>query len=90
VLTQLSTQVKPPLQLKFLAMEGNAQSCQDNWEENPSGFCLQPGADPVPQLSISKFLLEITGLIGVLTHRIAGGTSHSRRQQDGLTPHITR
>jgi hypothetical protein len=33
-------------------------------------------ADPVPQLSIPKFLPERTGLPGVLTHRIARRTSH--------------
>ena len=58
--------------------------------QDPSGFHLHPGADPVPQLSIPKFLPERTGLPGVLTHRLAGGTSHSQRQQDQLTPEITR
>jgi hypothetical protein len=41
-------------------------------------------------LSISKLLPERTGLPGVLTHKLAGGTSHSQRQQDQLTPEITR
>jgi hypothetical protein len=58
--------------------------------EKASSFCLRLGADPVPQLSISKFLLERTGLQGVLTHSFVGGTSHSQRQQDQLTPEITR
>jgi hypothetical protein len=40
----------------------------------------------VPQVSIPKFLLKRTGLTGVLTHRLAGGTSHSQREQDHLTP----
>jgi hypothetical protein len=44
----------------------------------------------VPQLSIPKFLLERTGLPGVLTHRLAGEKSHSQRQQDQLTLEITR
>jgi hypothetical protein len=44
----------------------------------------------VPQLSILKILLERTGLPGVLEHRLAGGTSHNQRQQDQLTPEITR
>jgi chromosome segregation ATPase len=44
----------------------------------------------VPQLSIPKFLPERTGLPGVLTHRLTGGTNHSQRQQDQLTPEITR
>ena len=44
-----------------------------------SGFHLRPGADPVPKMSIPKFLQERTGLPGVLTHRLAGGTSHSQR-----------
>jgi hypothetical protein len=44
----------------------------------------------VPQFSIPKFLLEITGLTGLLTHRLAGGTSNSQREQDQLTEEITR
>ena len=54
--------------------------------QDTSSFQLYPGADPVPQLSIPKFLPERTGLSGVLTHRLAGGTSHSQREQDHLTP----
>jgi hypothetical protein len=50
---------------------------------------IMPGTDPVPQLSIPKFLLERPGIPGVLPHRLAGGTSHSQRQ-DQLTPEITR
>ena len=53
-------------------------------------FYLHLRADPVPQLSIPKFLPERTGLPGVLTHRLTGGTNHSQRQQDQLTPEITR
>jgi hypothetical protein len=59
-------------------------------KEDPSGFHLHPGADPVTQLSIPKFLPETTDLTGVLTHRLAGGTSHSQRQQDQLTAEIVR
>ena len=33
---------------------------------------------------------ERTGLPGVLTHRLAGGTSQSQRQQDQMKPEITR
>jgi hypothetical protein len=44
----------------------------------------------VPQLSITKFLLERTGLPEILTHRLAGKTSNSQREQDQLTPEITR
>ena len=58
--------------------------------QDPSGFCLLPGADPVPQLSIPQFLPERASLPGVLTHRLAGGTSHSQRQQDQLKPEMTR
>jgi hypothetical protein len=49
-----------------------------------------PGADPVPQFSIPKFLLGRTGIPGVLTHRLTRERSHSQRQQDQLTPEITR
>jgi hypothetical protein len=58
--------------------------------QDPSSFHLHPGADRLPQFSIPKFLLERIGLPGVLTHKFAGGTSHSQRQQDQLTPEITR
>jgi hypothetical protein len=42
------------------------------------------------QLSIPKFLTERTSLPQILTHRLAGGTSQSQRQQDQLTSKITR
>jgi hypothetical protein len=44
----------------------------------------------VPQLSIPKFSPGRTGLSGKLTHRLAGGISHSQRKQDQITPEITR
>jgi len=52
-------------------------------------FPYVPGAAPVPQLSVSKSRWERAGLPGVLTHGFIGGTSHSQRQQDQLTPQIT-
>jgi hypothetical protein len=57
---------------------------------DPSGFCLHPEANPVTQFSVLKFLPERTGFPGVLTHRLPGGTSHSQRYRDQLTPEITR
>lgn len=53
-------------------------------------FPSVPGADPVPQLSLPKSHQERAGLPGVLTHRLIGGTSHSQKQHDQLTPQITR
>jgi DUF438 domain-containing protein len=44
----------------------------------------------VPKNSISKPYQEKTDLPGVLTHRLTGGTSDIQRQQDQLTPEITR
>ena len=58
--------------------------------QDPPGFGLQPCAKPEPQLSIFKFLLKRTGLLGIQTYRLAGETSHSQTQQDQLTPEITR
>jgi hypothetical protein len=55
----------------------------------PVSICA-PELTLYPELSIPKFLLERTSLPGVLTQRLAGGTSHSQRQQDQLTPEITR
>jgi hypothetical protein len=66
------------------------QEPRNSQGQDPSGFCLHTRADPVPQLPIHKFLLEKTGLLGVLTNRLTGGTSHSERQQDQLTADITR
>lgn len=57
---------------------------------DPFGFCLCTITDPVPQLSIPKFLPKRIGLQGVLTHRLAEETSHSQRQHDQLIPEITR
>ena len=67
---------------KFLAQEGlvratRTQKSRNSWEQDPSAFWLSPGADPVPQLSIPKFLPERTGLQGILAHRLAGEASHS-------------
>ena len=56
----------------------------------PVSDCTPEHRVTMPQLYISKFLLERTGLPGVLTHRLAEGTSHSQRQQNQLTPEITR
>ena len=58
--------------------------------QDPPGFGLQPCAKPEPQLSIFKFLLKRTGLLGILTQRFAGVTSHTQRQQNYLTPEISR
>jgi hypothetical protein len=88
-------QVRPLLLFKFLAQKDpprtiRKQEPRITWEQNPSGFCLNPRADPVPQLSISKFLLERTVLPGVVTRKLSGHTSHSQRQQDQLTLELTR
>jgi hypothetical protein len=66
------------------------QEPRKSQEQDPSGFHLHPGVEPVPYLSIPKFLPERDGLPGVLTHTLSGGTSHSQRQQNQLTPEITR
>ena len=95
VLTHLRAQVRPPLLLKYSAQEGPSWSPQDTGtEEQPETRCFQnlsaSGADLVPQLSIPKSHQERTGLPGVLTHRLTGGTSHSQRQKDQKTPQKTR
>jgi hypothetical protein len=58
--------------------------------QDTSTFQLHPGADTLPKLSIPKFLQERTGLSGVLKHGLARKKSHSQRQQDQLSPEITR
>jgi hypothetical protein len=72
VTTNLGVQVKPPLIFKFLAKVGPSQSHQAqepriSWIQAPSDVCLYLRAEPVPQLSIPKCLLERTGLSGVMT-----------------------
>lgn len=52
------------------------------------GIPSAPGADPVPQLSIPKSLGERPDLPGVLTQIYR--RDKSQRQQDQLTPQITR
>jgi hypothetical protein len=95
VLIHLRAQVRPLLLLKYLAQEGAAWNLQDTETEEQSGKgCFQipsaPRTEPVPQLSIPKFHLKRDGLPGVLTHRLTRGKSHSQRQQDQLTPQITK
>jgi hypothetical protein len=89
MLTNLITKRRPLLLLKFLAQEVHTKSHQDNGtkEKQGTGSFQIPS---VPQLSIPKFLQEKIGLPGVLTNWLTGGTSHSQRQQDWLTPQITR
>ena len=43
------------------------QELRSSLGQDPSSFCLWPGADPVPQLSIPKSHWERAGLPGVLT-----------------------
>jgi len=47
------------------------QEQRSSLEQDTFSFQLHPRADPVPQLTILKFLPERTGLPGVLTHRLA-------------------
>ena len=61
------------------------QRPKKSWGQDPSGFHLHSGPDPKPQQSIPKFLPERTGLPVILTHRLAGGISHSQRQKNQLT-----
>jgi hypothetical protein len=61
------TQVRLPILLKFLAQEGlghRTQKPRNIWGQDNPGFCLHPGADPVPQLSIPKFHPERACLPG--------------------------
>jgi hypothetical protein len=53
------------------------QETRKSYGQDPSDFHLRPGTDPVPELSIPKFLPERTGVPGVLT------------QEDKLTSEIT-
>ena len=57
-----------------------------------SGSHLHPGAKAVPQPSLYRFHQERADLPRVLTesYRPTGGTRSSQRQQDQLTPEITR
>jgi hypothetical protein len=75
---------------RVLPRDLKTQEPRNRWKQKPSSFCLSPGADPVPQLSIPKFLLRRAALPGVLTHRFTGRICHSKREQDQLTQEITR
>jgi hypothetical protein len=71
-----------------------AQEAQNNRVDGTGSFRLpsEPRAWAVPEASIQKFLKRERGGGGVLTHayRPTGRTSSSQRQQDYLTPEITR
>ena len=59
MLTYLGAQVRSPLLLKFLALEGPAWGPQNTGTEEQPGtgsvcFPFVPGADPVPQLSLLR------------------------------------
>jgi hypothetical protein len=60
--TYLEAQVRLPLLFKFLAQERPTHSHQDTRTKDKlvtgSFWTLHPRADPVPQLSIPKFLRE--------------------------------
>ena len=60
--------------------------------QGATGLYLQPGGEAVPQPSVHWSCQEGAGLPGVLTqaYRLTGGTSSSQRQQEHLTPKITR
>jgi hypothetical protein len=75
VQTHLWAQVRPPLMLRGIHLE-------------PSGHRNQWAA--WDRLEIPRSCWERAGLLGVLKHRLAGGTGRSQRQQDQLTPEITR
>jgi hypothetical protein len=94
-LTHLRAQVRPPLPLKTLAQVGLPRAIRivqtrNSWGQDPFVFCLHPRADTVPQLFIHKFLPDRSGLLRVLTQSLAGGTGHSQKKQDQLTPEINR
>jgi hypothetical protein len=60
--------------------------------QGPTGLHLHPGDEAVPQSSVHCSFQERSGLPGVLTqaYRLTGRTSSSQRQQEHLTPGITR
>jgi hypothetical protein len=60
--------------------------------KDPFGCHLHLGAEAVPQTYVHRLHWERDGLPGVLTqaYRPTGRTSSSQRQQDHLTPEVTR
>ena len=60
--------------------------------QGPKGLYLQLGGGADPQSYVHCSSQERAGLPGVLTqaYRLTGGTSSSQRQQEHLTPEITR
>jgi hypothetical protein len=59
-----------------------AQEPKTSKGQDTSGFCLHPRDDPVPQITITKFIPDRTGLPGVLTQRLAKGKTHNQIHQD--------
>ena len=83
----LSCDSNPGLLRSAQATEAAEQLGQD-----PTGLPLYPGGGAVQQFSVHWSLQERAGLSEVLTqaYRFTGGTSSSQRQQEYLTPEITR
>jgi hypothetical protein len=95
VLIHLRAQVRRPLFIKILSREGTVQSHQDTGTKKmvrtgAFWFPSVPQSCPCVTALHTQIPSRENGLTGVLTHRLAGGTSHSERQQDQLTPQITR
>ena len=84
--------IKPKEMKAGLLRRGQATEATELLGQGPTGLHLQPGGGAVPQPSVHWSCQERAGLPGVLTqaYRPTGGTSSSQRQQEHLTPEITR
>ena len=74
--TTTSAQIPGPRWTPHRAIR--TQESRNSQGQDPLGRLLHTRADPVPQLSIPKFLPEKTGLPGVVAHRLAGGQTTVR------------
>ena len=93
--THLWAQLRPSLLFKFLVEEGPSQSHQDTGTKDQLGtgsfwFVSAPQSWPCTTALHTQIPPGENWSPRILTHRLEGWTRYSQRQQDQLTPEITR
>ena len=91
------TQVRSSFSVWWLTKVGplrrtQASQASEQLEHVPTGLHLHSGGGAVPKFSMHWSSQERAGLPGALTqaYRLTGGTRVGQRQQEQLTPEITR
>jgi hypothetical protein len=88
--TPVNTEKTTTYFLKDLPRAMRTQKPRNIRVQDTSGFCLPPKLILYHSSPYPISLRKKTGLPGILIHRLAGGKSHSQREQDQLTTEISR